>query len=128
MADFYDISLDFTLDVKGDIKVVEDSDAIKQSMNNIINTVYASRVGYGPANERYGLGLNRYLFQNMSQYVAQKLSENVYRQLTVYEPRIKLTNVHVTADLDEKTYDIKIIYSYKEVVRQETFKIMVRQL
>ena len=128
MADFYDIDFSFGLDAKGDIKMVSDADAIKQSVESTIYTALGSRAGVGFVNTQYGLGINRYLFTNMTQYTAQKLSENIHRQLTTFEPRIKLTNVHVNADLAEQQYDITIIFSYKETTKQETFNLVIRQL
>jgi len=128
MADFYDIDFSFALDAKGDIKMVSDSDAIKQSITSIIYTALGSRAGVGFINTQYGLGINRYLFSNMTQYTAQKLSENIHRQVTTFEPRVKITNVHVNADLTERKYDITMIYSFKETTKQETFNLVIRQL
>ena len=128
MADFYDIDLNFDLDSKGDIKILVDEDAIKQSINTIIKTALGFRAGVGNENVQFGIGINRYLFQQMTQYTGQKLAENIFRQLSVFESRIIVNNVHVDVNLSEQQYDITILYSLKETLQQETFKTVIKQL
>jgi len=128
MADFYDIDATFDLDAKGDIKMLTDAEAIKQSIYNIIKTPLGFRVGGGTENIQYGLGLNKYLFAPLTQFTAQKLSENIYRKLNAFEPRINIINVHVNVQLTKRQYDITIVYSYKESTQREEFKLTVRQL
>jgi len=128
LADFYDIDLNFDLDSKGDIKILVDEDAIKQSINTIIKTALGFRAGVGNENVQFGIGINRYLFQQMTQYTGQKLAENIFRQLSVFESRIIVNNVHVDVNLSEQQYDITILYSLKETLQQETFKTVIKQL
>lgn len=105
---FSDIDINFSLDSSGDLKMVTDNDSVSQSITNILNTVKGFRPGED--NDTFGVGIKVFLFSPMSNFVAERLGEELYRQLKQHEPRIEITNVEVTMSNENKQYDISIYY------------------
>jgi len=98
MADFYDIDASFELNALGDINILEDQSALQQAIKSILYTDTGLRPGAGIQNQNYGVGINSYLFAPLTQFTAQSFSDAIYRHLTIFEPRINLENVSVTAE------------------------------
>jgi phage baseplate assembly protein W len=128
MANHYDISLDFSLDSKGDISLVEDEKAINQAIRNIIISTSGSKVGLGPINQYYGVGVKGYLFQPLTQFMAESLGGNILRQLTMFEPRIKVTNVNTDVYREKKMIDITVYYYIIKTSKETKFNTIINQL
>jgi len=90
-----------------DIKVDYDLDALKNSLYNLFTTTPGEKI----LNPNYGLDLRQYLFVPATIEVAENIRDEIYRQVRVYEPRVKLTDVHITILEDVNEFDISIYYS-----------------
>jgi phage baseplate assembly protein W len=129
MAEFYDINRDFTLNAKGDIDILDNNLAIRQSIESIILTATGAKVGFGPVNTVYGVGVNNYMFAPMTQFAAQSLGESIYRHLTIFESRIDIKNINVTAVTQDKSFFIKLEYSLVgSAEKTQVYKTIIRQL
>ena len=128
MANFYDISLDFDLDAKGDISLATDDAALKQSIRSIIFTPRSFKCGFGEINRIFGIGMNRYVFAPLTQFVAQSLGEDIYRQLTVFEPRIDIVNINTATNLTDRCFEIDITYTARPLNQQFSFKTVINQI
>lgn len=92
---------------ENDIQVDYDSTAIKNSLRNLFNTRPGQRFLF-PA---YGLNLDRYLFEAITDENAETIGETIVRSIERYEPRVKLELCTVKPDPDQNQYDISIIIS-----------------
>jgi phage baseplate assembly protein W len=113
---FKDLHLDFTktgnydpvLQKKineNDIQVDYDSNAIKNSLRNLFNTRPGQRFLF----PEYGLNLDRYLFEAITDENAETIGETIVRAVEQYEPRVSLELCTVIPKPDENQYDISII-------------------
>jgi phage baseplate assembly protein W len=128
MTQFYDIDINFTLDAKGDIKMVSDNIAIKQSIRMIILSATGIKPGPGPINPIFGVGIRKYLFAPMTRFTSQSLGESIYRHLNLFEPRINVENVNVIANVEEKRYDIEISYSIVSKEEEDKITVSINQI
>jgi phage baseplate assembly protein W len=128
LADFYDIGRTFELNAKGDIAVLEDKEAIKQSIYSIILTATGYRPGVGFQTENYGVGVEKYVFAQMTHFTAQSFSDSIYRHLTIFEPRISIDNVNINANTQEKKYEVEIFYTIEGSSEKQTFRTFINQL
>ena len=90
-----------------DIKLDYDLNALKNSLYNLFTTTQGEKI----LNPDYGLDLKQYLFVPATVEVAENIRDEIYRQVRVYEPRIKLNDVHITIYEDVNEFDISIYYS-----------------
>jgi phage baseplate assembly protein W len=89
-----------------DIEVDLDIQAIRNSIRNIFTT----RPGCKILNPSLGSRLDVYLFDQITDFKANLLGNDVLKTLTTWEPRIKVLQVVVTPKPEENTYYIKLNY------------------
>jgi phage baseplate assembly protein W len=77
-------------------------DALKNSLYNLFTTTPGEKI----LTPDYGLDLRQYLFAPATVEVAENIRDEIYRQVRVYEPRVKLTDVHITIFEDVNEFDI----------------------
>ena len=128
MPYFYDIDRNFTLSAKGDISLATDNSALQQSIRNIILTPRSFKCGFGEVNTIFGVGINRYVFAPLTSFVAQSLGEDVFRQLRLFEPRIEIDNINVEVNLDNRSFEIDILYRILPIVQQFSFRTVINQI
>ena len=74
----------------------------RQSMKMVILTSPGERIGF----PEFGVGLRKYLFENLNSSTLVTLKNEILRQVTRYVNYINLVNVSVTQDkINEVNYD-----------------------
>lgn len=104
---FKDISLSFTRNpVTNDILALNDADAIKKSVVNLVRT----RIGERFFNSLVGTNVENSIFELQSVPLARSLQIDIETLLKNFEPRIRLTSVQV--NYPDYTNELNIIISY----------------
>lgn len=106
---YSDFDIDFSKNIfTQDISVKKESNAIRQSVRNIVMT----RKGEKPFRRGFGVGLHSHLFENMSGGLAlASLRSDIQNQLIAHEPRVVLTDVLIDETLmDSNQLSITIEY------------------
>tara|TARA_R100001509_G_scaffold152777_1_gene113273 strand:- start:710 stop:1117 length:408 start_codon:yes stop_codon:yes gene_type:complete len=88
---YSDYDIDFEKNsFTGDVSVKKESNAIRQSVRNIIMT----RKGEKPFNRNFGVGVHQLLFENVAGGLAvATLRSDIQEALNSFEPRVVLTDV-----------------------------------
>ena len=120
---YKDIDLNFNLDAKGDLSIVEDVNAVNQGLRILVETFLGFRPG--PGNENFGLSLRQYIFSPLSYTVAERLGQEILEQVGRYEPRINIESVNVDISEEQRAYLIELIYSLKNVGKTGAFRMVV---
>lgn len=121
---FSDIDFNFTRHpITGDISRKTDVEAIKQSMKNLICTMYYER----PFNSSIGSPVNNLLFEPASPLTGMMLKKAVEQVITNFEPRVDLEAVVVTMKPDEYTMDVEIHYTILGTQALQTFNIILER-
>ena len=115
-ATYTDIHLD--IDVRGlysattedrplanDILLDYDRSAIKNSLLNLFNTRPGQRFLF----PEYGLDLNEFLFEAVTEDLGSIIGERIVASITNFEPRVKVRKCIVIAAPDDNLYDITLI-------------------
>jgi phage baseplate assembly protein W len=112
-----DISNDFTKNPStGDITIVKDGNAIKQSLKNLLLLNKFDK----PFNPDIDVGLREVLFENFPDFIRKNIiREKVEYIINKYEPRVKLQEVDVVSSEDQNGLTIQITYG---VVNQENLQ------
>jgi len=104
---FRDISLSFTRNpVTNDILSLNDADAIKKSVVNLVRT----RLGERFFNSIVGTNVENSVFELQSVPLARALQIDIETLLQNFEPRIKATSVQV--NYPDYSNELNIIISY----------------
>ena len=118
---FKDLNLDFARNtVTNDVVKIEDVEAIKRSVRNLVNTNFYER----PFNPELGCGVRQLLFEPFTPVTSIFIRRKVEEVITNYEPRARLVQVATIPDFDRNAYNCKIFFyvvNQPEPVTVETF-------
>lgn len=105
--DYADLDLDFMPHpTTGDVMKKTGEEAIKRSVRNLIMTNYFDR----PFQSGIGSDVRALLFENITPLTAIYLQDAITIMLNRWEPRIRLENVKVTADVDNNGFNVRLEY------------------
>lgn len=104
---YSDLHLDFTNPIDNDVKADYDMSAIKNSIVTLFNTL----PGQNLLNPEYGLNLLQYLFEPASSTIARIIGAKIVKDVSLYEPRIRVQNVNVQVNPDEQMYTVTLSIS-----------------
>lgn len=90
-----------------DLAELQDGQAVINSVKNILTTTPGQKL----LNPFLGLDFRSYLFEPVNTTTSYFLSQLIYLNLGVQEPRITLNEVRVTGLPDQNQYDIEIGFS-----------------
>ena len=104
---FKDISLSFVRNpVTNDILAINDGDAIKKSVINLVRT----RVGERFFNNLLGSEVENSMFEQQTPENSYSLEQNIKTLLKNYEPRVSVSSVQVTYPEDSNDLNVRIAY------------------
>lgn len=123
---FKDISFNFTKNpVTGDINVLKNEEAIKQSVKNLVLTKYRERL----FNPNLGSNVTNYLFELSSPADANSIISGIKTLLTTFEKRVEVKTVEVFISDDNYEYLIEIsYYIIGEPLLQKTQVVLTREM
>ena len=123
MQEFYkDLNLTAFYDDSNWINVNED--AIKFSILNIIMT----NKGEHLTDPNFGVGIERYLFDNIGDDFFINLEKEIEFQLETYEPRIQLISVEfVPNEIDANKLTLYVYYKMKQTENTEKIEIILKR-
>jgi len=105
MAKYTDIDLNFSRNpITNDVSILQDADAIKSSVKNIILTNFGER----PFNPIFGSGIRRLLFEPLTVITASSIRTFIETALENFEPRVEVLQIDVYADADNNAFQVTI--------------------
>ena len=81
-----------------------DEAAIKNSLINLFTTMPGQKL----LEPTYGLNINQYLFDQISESIAEEIGESILNGVSYWEPRVSVQQVTVNVDEENNQYDIHI--------------------
>lgn len=118
---YSDISNNFELDEKGDLKIVSDEDAVVQSVENRLLTMFGER----PNRARWGSALRFMLFERITEANGAKLADIIYDSLE-NEQRWEIEELNVIGLVNEGAYRIKMTGYIPQLLRRRTITRILR--
>ena len=102
---YRDLDLDFTRHpVTNDIVKIEDVDAVKRSVRNLVNTQFYER----PFHPELGCGVRDMLFENYTPMTGIFMRRKIEEVLRNYEPRANLSSIQVNEQMDRNAIDVVV--------------------
>jgi phage baseplate assembly protein W len=104
---YKDLDLDFTRHpVTNDLVKIEDVDAVKRSVRNLVNTNFYER----PFHPELGCGIRELLFENFTPLTGIFIRRKVQEVLDNYEPRAKVSSINVNEQPDRNAIDVQVSF------------------
>lgn len=103
---------------------VYDTDAIDQSIENIIATIFGERLFF----PEFGSGLSFVLFDNVNEQSGELLLDSIIQNITTWEKRIVIdsANSRLNIDGDNNALTLSIPYYIKRNSIKNTFERRIR--
>jgi len=109
---FKDLDLDFTRNpVTNDISKIEDIDAVKRSVRNLVQTNFYER----PFHPEIGCGVRELLFEPFTPITGIFLKRKIEEVITNFEPRVALNDISLEQDDDKNRLEVKIYFYVRGV-------------
>ena len=104
---FKDLNLDFARNtVTNDVVKIEDVEAIKRSVRNLVNTNFYER----PFHPELGCGVRQLLFEPFTPVTSIFIRRKVEEVITNYEPRARLSQVTVNEQPDRNAIAVTVYF------------------
>ena len=91
----------------GDVRPINDIDAVKQSVKNLILT----NLGDRPFQPKIGSDITRLLFEPAGPFTTEAIRRNIETTIREQEPRINGVIVNIFDESDRNAYIIKLNYN-----------------
>ena len=102
---FKDLNLDFARNtVTNDVVKIEDVEAIKRSVRNLVNTNFYER----PFHPELGCGVRDLLFENFTPMTGIFMRRKIQEVLNNYEPRASISSININEQEDRNAIDVVI--------------------
>ena len=104
---FKDLDLDFTRNpVTNDITKIEDVDAVKRSVRNLVQTNFYER----PFHPEIGCGVRELLFEPFTPITGIFLKRKIEEVITNFEPRAVLNDISIEQDDNRNRLEVRIYF------------------
>lgn len=120
--DFF-VSNFFSEDTK-DLILLDNEDAIKQSVINILLTNTGERL----FNPTIGSEINKLLFENVSNQTTSTLILLIKNAIENFEPRAKILDVVASPRPDENAYAVTIVFSTVNTTQPITLEFLLNRV
>jgi len=104
---FKDISMTFQANpLNSDLIAINNINAINRSIRNIVFTLPGEKF-FNPV---FGSNITASLFENIDDFSAAAIKNEIELSIRNFEPRVNLQSVVVTPDYEDNTFDVVINY------------------
>ena len=104
---YKDIDMDFVRNsVTNDVNTVENVNAVKRSLRNLIQTNFYER----PFQPELGCGIRELLFENFTPITGMFIRRKLEEVITNYEPRARLADLSVSEKQDKNAIEVTISF------------------
>ena len=122
---FKDLDLDFTRNiVTNDVVKIEDVNAVKRSVKNLIQTNYYER----PFHPELGCGIRELLFENFTPLTGIFIKRKVEEVITNYEPRARLSQVTVNEQPDRNAIGVTVYFYVMNIPEQVSVTTLLQRI
>ena len=92
----------------------------QQNLKNLILTSPGERI----MDSNFGVGLRRYLFENNTPVLRQKLENRIIEQVERYMPFVDITELNILySDNNQSVMDIKLRYGIRGIASEEILSL-----
>ena len=104
---YKDLDLNFTRNpVTNDVTKIEDVDAVKRSVRNLVQTNFYER----PFHPELGCGVRELLFENFTPVTGIFIRRKVEEVITNFEPRARISQVAVNEQPDRNGIEVTVYF------------------
>jgi len=109
----------------GDLPIIKNEDAIKQSVKNIVLTARGER----PFQPFFGASISSSIFENYDPTLVDDIAFTIEDSLKAHEPRVELIDVEVLEDMDNNSMEITVNYKIVGIpLNQQSLNLVLERV
>ena len=116
--------MDFGKKNSGDIKDMEDLQAVKNSITNILTTQQGQRRML----PTFNIGLHNYLFDPIDETTAYEIGENIFEAIQTWDSRVIVDDIQIKPNYDQNRYDVSLTFRIQGPQEQETITTILHAI
>lgn len=109
MTMYSDLDMELTRQTDGDIQKDTDTDAVTNSLNNIISTLQGSRRMI----QEFAQDIWSLLFEPMDEDTARMIGERILDSIKIWEDRVEILGIDIDTDYDSNLYNLRMSFRIK---------------
>ena len=122
---YKDLDLNFTRNpVTNDVTKIEDVDAVKRSVGNLVQTNFYER----PFHPELGCGIRELLFENYTPIIGIFLKRKIAEVINRYEPRVALQNIDLNDEPDNNRLKVSLYFYVQNIPEQVVVETFLQRL
>lgn len=118
---YSDLDMNLTRQTDGDIQKDTDTDAVINSLNNIIATLQGSRRMI----PEFAQDLWALLFEPLDGNSARMIGERILDAIRIWEDRVEVINIDIDMDYDASLYNLKMSFQIKPLEEVKAVKFVL---
>ena len=124
MAIWKDIDIELSKKNNGDIKDMEDEDAVQNSLINLFKTIRGQRRML----PLYALNIYNYLFEPLDEITALAIGNEIVKAIEIWDDRVEILDLLIEPNHDLATYNIILSYKIKNFINAQEYKTTLNKL
>jgi len=122
---YKDLDLSFNAHpLTGDINILEDIDAVKRSVRNLVLHDFYER----PFESDIGSGVKQSLFENIGPVEIYRLRANILSVIKRHEPRATVLDIRIIEKVDENALDVTIDFKVNNMTEPVSVTIFLERV
>lgn len=124
MAVWKDFDIEMRKKNDGDVREMTDEDAVRNSLDNIFQTLSGSRRMV----PNFAINIYNYLFEPLDEITALEMGNEIFNSITIWDSRIQILDLLIKPDYDNNIYDISLKFKVKNFVDVQQYKNILYKL
>lgn len=124
MAIWKDIDIELSKKNNGDIRDMEDEDAVQNSLINLFKTIRGQRRML----PLYALNIYNYLFEPLDEITALAIGNEIIKAIEIWDNRVEILDLLIEPKYDRGIYDIVLSYKIKNFINSQEYSTTLNKL
>lgn len=124
MAIWKDFDIEMSKKNDGDVLEMIDEEAVKNSLDNIFQTIRGDRRML----PNFAINIYNYLFEPLDEITALEMGNEIFNSISIWDTRIEILDLLIKPDHDLNAYTISIKYKIKNFVDIQEYTNIIYKL
>lgn len=124
MAIWKDFDIEMNKKNDGDILEMIDENAVKNSLDNIFQTIRGDRRML----PNFAINIYNYLFEPLDEITALEIGNEIFGSISIWDTRIEILDLLIKPDYDLNAYTISIKYKIKNFIDIQEYTNIIYKL
>ena len=119
---YSDVDISLPRQTDGDITRDIDTEAVKNSLKNIVNTMQGSRRML----PEFAVDIHRLLFEPIDPITARSIGERLLKTIKYWDDRVQVNNIDIEPRYDTNSYRVRLNFTVLSKTEEESIDFVLK--